>query len=105
MKRIAMQIAGLFTAIILITPSTSFSMTKQEKLLKKAKEKGSVRVIVGLNVPYQIEGYLPSEEAKGKQRSLVFQTQQKLLKKFKNKKNTVASCCEFFFYSSYSIRG
>ena len=81
MKRIAMQVAGLFAAIILINPSATFSMTKQEKLLKKAKEKGSVRVIVGLNVPYETEGYLPSEKAVGKQRAAIAQAQEKILAK------------------------
>jgi len=51
----------------------------EQALLNKAKSAGSVPVIVGLDIPFQVEGRLSSALEIGRQQAVISQTQQQLL--------------------------
>lgn len=56
-------------------------MPKHASLLETAREQGSVRVIVGLDVPFQPEGDLPDEQAVQAQRQAIAAAQDRLLQR------------------------
>ena len=85
MKRLL--VAGYsFTILMIVNPSSALSESTNAHLLDKAASKGSVRVIVRLNMDYKTEGRLSSANSVEKQRSVIARKQQRLLGRLAGKK-------------------
>ncbi len=82
MKRKKTLISLVFLLITAINASLVYSGSHETALLEKANTKGSVRVIIRLNVDYKSEGMLSSAQDIQLQQSRISQAQGNLLARF-----------------------
>jgi subtilisin family serine protease len=84
-------VLGLLGGVVIALSAPAQGAEVPPSLLAKARERGTVRVIVGLDVDFQAEGVLPSLQAAREQRQSIARVQSAVVHKLANAHATVVA--------------